>query len=75
MRRSGRTTRIVDDAIQELFQDKSVFIVDHHGTAESSYNATYIFMKRLKIEHGITANDLSTKRVGLGIRIELKEKT
>ena len=49
---TGRTTRLVDKYIQELFTGKAVKIVDHDGTSDK---IVQILINRLTTEHeGIT---------------------
>lgn len=49
---TGRTTRLVDKYIQELFTGKAVRIVDHDGTSDK---IVQILINRLTTEHeGIT---------------------
>ena len=49
---TGRTTRLVDKYIQELFTGKAVKIVDHDGTSDKIMQ---ILINRLTTEHeGIT---------------------
>ena len=49
---TGRTTRLVDKYIQELFSGKAVRIVDHDGTSDKIMQ---ILINRLTTEHeGIT---------------------
>lgn len=50
-RQTGRTTRIIDEAIQTLFAQGEVTVVDHHHGATSSMRALDILMKRLDKEH------------------------
>lgn len=50
-RRTGRTTRMADACIQELFKQGYTVIRDHHGTRESHRMLFSIIEKRLKIEH------------------------
>ena len=55
MRRSGRTTRIVDGAIQELFEKGEVVVKDHLSTlppTQASKFVSDIIRKRLYMEHG-----------------------
>jgi hypothetical protein len=51
MRRSGQTTRLIDEAIQTLFTEGTVRIVDHHGTRMASELMFQTFMRRLSLEH------------------------
>jgi len=71
MRRSGRTTRIVDEAIQTLFTKGEVTICDHYYgdkfqdrvESEASHRranefAFNILMRRLRLEHDLIFNKL-----------------
>lgn len=51
LRRTGRTTRLIDDYIQQLFSGKEVLVLDHNKKINKSMCATII--ERLKNEHGI----------------------
>lgn len=48
VRRTGRTTRIVDAAIQELFTKGEVQIADHHHEGN---HAMSLFILRMNTEH------------------------
>lgn len=59
MRRSGRTTRLVDQYIQELLNCPDSFpwieIPDHHeggGHYEANKHLVHILLNRLRSEHG-----------------------
>lgn len=57
-RRSGRTTRIIDEAIQELFVKGKCVVKDHHyGLDCNSHRKANTFtfrilLRRLELEHG-----------------------
>jgi hypothetical protein len=51
-RRSGRTTRIVDQAIQELFKNGYVFCRDHYPSKQMTEYVFKKVLKRLDFEHG-----------------------
>lgn len=59
-RRTGRTTRLADGYIQDLFKDKKIVVVDHFqdGTRKTneitSKRLTDIIMKRLAYEHQLS---------------------
>lgn len=57
-RRSGRTTRIIDQAIQDLFNNGSTLVLDHHRTEKMDERTFKIFLKRLHNEHQIVENHL-----------------
>ena len=73
LRRSGRTTRLADEGIQNLFKYGECYIKDHY---QKNYLATInlynIIMNRLVQEHGITEEDLEYERRGDYLRIILK---
>jgi len=52
IRRSGNTTRIIDEAVQELFENGKVRILDHNDTRMSHRYILDKFIKRLDSEHG-----------------------
>jgi hypothetical protein len=59
-RRSGRTTRLIDYYIQELFIRGETTVMDHHRS-ESFYTKNVVFkklLKRLSFEHQIYKEDL-----------------
>lgn len=54
MRKSGRTTRLADEAIQALFHLGECYIWDHHLDGKSMKANKHLFevvMRRLDIEH------------------------
>lgn len=53
-RNSGRTTRLADHYIQELFSKGSVIIEDHFLTQKSHERLYEIILTRLRLEHGGT---------------------
>ncbi len=57
MRRSGRTTRGVDEAIQELFTCGDVTWVDHAADQEklAQIHGGKILLRRLEIEHNLVS--------------------
>jgi len=50
-RRSGRTTRCADQAIQTLFEKGYVYLIDHHDTERMSKYLLDIVERRLDREH------------------------
>lgn len=52
-RASGRSTRLVDFYIQELFKNKGCFIkvIDHHPTHKADLNLLHMITSRLDNEH------------------------
>ena len=50
-RRNGSTTRLIDEAVQELFTRGEVRIRDHYGTRNADQYMLNIFLDRLKAEH------------------------
>jgi hypothetical protein len=53
LRQSGRTTRIVDDLVQELFSTGQTIVIDHFGSGNADRIALDILKKRLFYEHGL----------------------
>lgn len=50
-RRSGRTTRIIEQAIQEMIEDGQTLVGDHHPTEMMQDYAWDIFVRRMMREH------------------------
>ena len=71
-RRTGRTTRVVDDAIQRLFKNKEILVLDHYSTFEASHMAYLIVRNRLLTEHNIGSHELIINRKEKGFLIKLK---
>lgn len=49
-RRSGRTTRIINDAIEHLMQHGYAWVTDHHDSSRSQRDAAQRLVKRKQIE-------------------------
>lgn len=64
-RKSGRTTRIVDEAIQKLFEEGSVIIKDHYGSEAADRLALNILLRRLYIEHGCSVAEVENTKSGI----------
>lgn len=50
-RRTGRSTRLIDKYIQELFEKKIVIVYDHYPKIEAHNDLFNRVMTRLKNEH------------------------
>lgn len=50
-KQSGRSTRLVDKYIQDLFTDGEVVITDHYDTKASHIFLLHRVLKRLESEH------------------------
>lgn len=74
-RRSGRTTRIVDSIIQELFNGKTITIADHHMDGKDE-NANSMLIKkvfaRLASEHNIGTNGVILESKKEFVQIKFK---
>lgn len=55
-RRSGRTTRIIDGAVLELFENGSVLVADHTGTNDMAKCILDAVIRRVRIEHKLEAS-------------------
>ena len=55
LRATGRTTRIIDRLVQELFETGSCKIADHHPTHEADRYLLHRLMGRLEAEHHLRA--------------------
>lgn len=60
VRRSGRTTRIIDNMVQQFFENGYVHVFDHHSISNDNLSRIQkIFLDRLKREHQIDKSMLS----------------
>ncbi len=50
-RRMGNSTRIIDAAIQALFEGKIVAVRDHYATPRSNRHLMDNIIRRLRVEH------------------------
>lgn len=55
LRRTGRTTRLIDKAIQDFFTKGKAVLVDHHSSHDSNMYLLRRFLKRLVDEHNLEA--------------------
>lgn len=71
MRRTGRSTRAIDEAIQCLFTTGGCSVWDHYPTREASHHLMERVLQRLSIEHNMTVNNgsLSVNKSNLTIRL------
>ncbi len=56
MRRTGQTTRLIDEAIQEIFKGETWEARDHHMFGTNRQSNEYLFngvIKRLTSEHNL----------------------
>lgn len=66
LRQFGRTTRLVDQYMQELFTGEPVYVADHHqdGTAQTGRmmfdHISKIILRRLELEHYISFKSTPT---------------
>lgn len=51
MRRSGRSTRIIDKCVQKLFTEGEVVVIDHFPAPMGHRHLFDRFLKRLENEH------------------------
>ena len=58
IRRSGRSTRIVDAAMQELFEKGYVQIFDHIDKVQCDQMLFDRFLRRLESEHGFQVSQM-----------------
>lgn len=70
-RATGRTTRIVDETIQKMFNnpDKWIFVCDHYPTRAASQRVVELIKGRLKHEHNMDV-DVKTKDGGYEVKIK-----
>lgn len=71
-RRSGRTTRLVDKAIQDLFTTGMARIVDHYPSHLADKQLLYLVMRRLELEHYNAAQHVEISRSnGITLTLDL----
>ena len=70
-RKTGRTTRLVDAFVQELFEKRGewVKIFDHYHERNASRLLIKRIVARLNNEHGITSTDLDVDYNTMSMRI------
>lgn len=75
-RQSGNTTRLVDHAIQLLFQDKIVIVEDNAtqylDTNEADQFLLERILSRLAFEHKIERKDVMLDRVNKKLELQFK---
>lgn len=74
-RKSGRTTRLVDDAIQDLFHLGEAHVWDHYREGKdgmANRRLVDIIRGRLIMEHSIKAPDINCVTTKLGTIIKIK---
>lgn len=54
-RRSGRTIKLVDKAVNELFTNGEAIVKDHYDSRESHTDLLKLIIRRLHTEHGLNA--------------------
>jgi len=71
VRRTGRSTRLIDEYIQELFRGRRILVKDHYGTRQSDELLWDDIMDRLYLEHKhLFGRDLIEKsQIALTIKI------
>lgn len=74
-RKTGRTTRLVDMYIQDLFNRRGewVKIFDHFRGRQASEMLVRLIQRRLMNEHGITERNLELDRNECALRLVAKE--
>ncbi len=51
VRATGRTTRLIDGYVQELFSTGYIQPIDHHNTKKATRDLIYRIAKRMEQEH------------------------
>lgn len=74
-RKTGRSTRLVDTFVQQLFDRRGewVEIFDHFRGRQANEMLVRRIQRRLMNEHGITNNDLEFDRDKCALRLVAKE--
>ena len=57
MRRSGQTTKLIDEAVQELFKNGETTFNDHHQSGDAHRDGLRALMKRLYREHHLCTDN------------------
>lgn len=71
LRRTGRTTRIIDDLIQKLFKNEQIFVRDHYvsldvtSTNNNLHRIDQLIIERLYREHNIKTGTKEGPNVNL----------
>ena len=51
-RKTGRTTRLANEAVETFFESGEVMVSDHHNSRSSHWDLAGKVIKRLQNEHG-----------------------
>ena len=70
IRKTGKSTREIDDAVQELFMTGECIIIDHHGTRRASEFTFRRLLRRLEFEHPHIISKLTIDENNFRIRIK-----
>lgn len=71
LRATGRTTRIVDNTIQEMFNNPNewVFVCDHYPTRLATVRVVDLIRRRLQYEHKL---EIDARATEYGYEVKLK---
>lgn len=71
LRATGRTTRIVDDTIQKMFNNPNewVFVCDHYPTRLATVRVVDLIRRRLQYEHKL---EIDARATEYGYEVKLK---
>lgn len=70
MRKSGRTTRLVDGLVQELFNTGFCYVEDHYGSILANKMILRKLLDRLDLEHHLNVKeDLTIIKRSLGTHL------
>lgn len=69
-RATDKSTREIDNAVQELFMTGECIIIDHHGTIQANENTFRRLLGRLEFEHPHIISKLTIDKNNFRIRIK-----
>lgn len=69
-RATGRSTREIDEAVQDLFMTGMCVIRDHHGTKQADYYTFRRLLGRLEFEHSHIKNNLIVDKSNCTVKIK-----
>ena len=70
LRRSGRTTRIIDEAIQILFDKGEVVVKDHYDSREATIDVIKKIHRRIEMEHPLIKDIIEIDPIKFIIRFK-----
>lgn len=69
-RRSGQTTRIIDAAIQTLFEEGEVIVKDHYNSRDANLDAIKKIYRRFVMEHPLLKDTIEIDPMRFSIKFK-----